>query len=251
MRRPRIGPCPGDAVALALMEPDTPAPREIGRISAVESPGALELVTGSAVRGYRTLTPDDPLYDAFVPAWQLQAEWEEKTHFAYWQAGLRLWPRRDGQVPRWEALGLWVWSWRRFGLSDQEIADRLGYPLETLRRKGALKLADEHASRRRGRRTRVPLVVAVEREDPPHPLDTWYDPRLAEPWPESVRRVQKQLARMTWEGPRGRPSTPPIPAAVPERPEDVRPQRPKKVTTSTAEIARWFEQHRGAARVVE
>jgi len=180
---------------------------QTGRIDKPECPGALELVTGRLLSAYRTLTPDDDLYPDFVEAWRQQDDWDRNVHFAYWRLGLRTWPTADGQVDRQEARSLWVWSWRRAGASDDEIAAQLGVSHEALRRRGALARADVHQKPERGPWTRAPRIVAVELESPPHVLDTWRDPRLNYEPSEQVKRLQDEMTRVTFNGPPVRPPT--------------------------------------------
>jgi len=175
------------------------------RISDADSPGALELVTGSPLNAYRQLLPDDELYSDFLAVWRRQGAWDRDTHFTFWRIGLQLWPRTDGPVEQYEMLSWWVWSWRQSGLTDTEIADRLGRQYDTLRKKKAFHRADQHDSERRGEWVRAPLVIAAEIERRPHQLETWGDPRLSQLWPESVLRLRRQFTDLTREGARGKP----------------------------------------------
>jgi len=95
-----------------------------------------------------------------------------------------------------------VFSWRRFGLSDREIADRLGERYDTLRRKDVFRRADQHQDEWRGRWERLPLIVAVEREQRPSLLETWLDPRLWELSPPAVKRQRERVVALTKDGPR-------------------------------------------------
>lgn len=175
-----------------------------GRVPEDERPGTLQLITGSLLNPYRALDPGDAFYEDFAAVWRQQKAWDRETHVTYWRAALRVWPVHDGQVRRCDFIGAWVWSWRRFGLSDKQIADRLGYPLDTLRRRGALRYADWLAQPRERRWVRVPLVVAVEQEEAPHPFDTWVDTRISTVRVEAVERVQAYYDAITRDGPRGR-----------------------------------------------
>jgi hypothetical protein len=178
-----------------------------GRISLPDTPtGVLELVTGSPINAYRSLDPDDPHWLDFAEVWRLQRDWDQATYLAYWRARLQVWPKRDGPVPLAEMRSWWVWSWRRFGLSDDEIARRLCLPRDTLRRYGAFKRADEHAAPRERQWVRVPLVVAIEVESKPHQFDTWCPPGLGKYQPASFQRASQQMNALTKNGPRGQPA---------------------------------------------
>ncbi|MEX2106549.1 MAG: hypothetical protein WD810_06585 [Solirubrobacterales bacterium] len=177
-----------------------------GRIPTPECPGPLLLVTGSALNPYRALIPDDDHYATFADVWQLQRGWNWPAHYAFWRLGLDVWPRQAGQrrLTR-EALGAWVFSWRRFGLSDDKIARRLGRERDSLRRRGALAYADELAERQRAvhaaelprRWERAPLIVAVEQEEAPLPTETWCDPRLDAQVDRYVAPLRAELQRLT------------------------------------------------------
>lgn len=248
-------PDPRDVLPLTRMGSDNrTATTAAGRIPGLETPGTLHLVTGSPLKGYRPLDPGDRFYDDFVQAWRDQDTWDDRFHYVYWRQALLNWPRRDGQVDRREAWSFWVWSWRRFGLSDAQIAERLGYLPDTLRRQEVLKLADEIAETPRGEKVRAPRVVAVDREALPHQFDTWCDPRLAERWPPAVRKVDQEMTTVTWEGPSGRPSTPPRPKDPdPPDAETIAPDpaEAKKITTDTVAIVGWFKQNCRTTREVE
>ncbi len=169
----------------------------------------MTLVFGS-LNPYEAIPPEHPLWDDFARAWSLQHTWDDHTHFVYWRAALHVWPTK--RVSKSEHLALWVWSWRRCGLSDEEIEARLCLAEDTLRRRhDALRRADaiqsELESVDRGKRTRVPLIV-TDHEASPHPLDTWYDPRLSECLPESAKRARRELTALTRNGPRGRATVP-------------------------------------------
>jgi hypothetical protein len=162
-------------------------------------------------------------------------------HYTVMSLVLQVWPKSSARVYRYEALSWWVWSWRRFGLTDAQIASRLGVPYERLRRKGALKRADEHQTERRGARARAPVIVAVEREHRPSQLETWYDPRLAEFWPETAKQLAKEISHLTRAGPWGGELKP----VEVQRPQPGLPRKPKQLTTDKREIARFFRLHSG------
>jgi hypothetical protein len=176
-----------------------------GSIPDPECPGTLALVTGSPLNAYRALTLDDDFYTDALVAWRQQAEWDRDTHYAWARLALRMWPVSDGQVAVAEMRGQWVWSWRRFGASDQAIADRLGVALDTLRRTGALRHADEFARRPMSsesrRWERCPLVVATEREDPPRQDQRWQDFRLDRLYPRQIAERHAEFTRLTKAGP--------------------------------------------------
>lgn len=180
-----------------------------GCIADRECPGALALVTGSPLNAYRPLTPEDEFYADALVAWRGQGFWGRDTHYAWARLALRVWPVADGQVARAEQRSWWVWSWRRFGVHDEVIAQRLGIELDSLRRTGVLARADDHARwfaqtpHTRRRWERAPLVVAPERDEHPHQWETWEDPRLRALYPPQVKRLQREFDDLTRAGPPG------------------------------------------------
>jgi len=187
-----------------------PAKAPTGRNPSPECPGTLELAVGAPWTAYRAITPCDPEYDAFSRAWRLQDQWDDETHRTFWTLGLPAWPCSDGQINRREMRAWWVWSGRRHGLDDREIAARVGLELDTLRRQGCLKMADEFASQppvppRTWRR--LPLVVAVDlNETVPGQFEGWQHLGLSSYHPDSMRRVLDDFKRIARVGVRVRGS---------------------------------------------
>jgi hypothetical protein len=222
-----------------------------GRNLEEKRPGALELVTSGPINHYRTLLPGDPLYADFAQAWRQQDEWDRAIHFVYWRIALRVWPSKDGPVSKYEALSWWVWSWRRFGLTDAEIARRLGHKYDTLRSKGAFARADEHAKQLEAEAqnrvwVRVPRIVAIEIENRPGVLQRWSDPRLSEVESEPTRRLHEKLAALTFNGPRGEPLTVAgLEHQTRKRDRIEVPPANRLVTNDPQKIAAWFKEHIG------
>lgn len=189
------------------MSADHEATKPHGRIPPEKSPGPLELVTGAAISGYRTLKPDDEQYELFADVRRLQAEWDRETRYTFWRAGLLQWPRAAGRLSDYDALSWWVERCRRLGIRDDWIPQRLGRDPETLRRKRLFDRADQRAkewewAEETGSRRLIwaPLVVAVERDPLPSPFDLCHDPRLAAFWPEPVQRAEDEFQALTRPG---------------------------------------------------
>jgi hypothetical protein len=139
-----------------------------GRIYAGNSPGALELVTFVSAAPWRQLLPEDEAHDLFLWVWKHQPL---PDHRSFWEAALKVWPRRRGQPRTSEFLAMWVSGLRRRGLADVEIAARLGYPLDNLRRMGVLRLAEDFDASSSTFDTNEPLpMVWAPEVDGPAPL---------------------------------------------------------------------------------
>lgn len=128
---------------------DDEAVDRAGRITAEKTPvkdPVLELVSYVDGAPWRSLTPDDgATYRLFRMAWRWQGGWDREQHADFWAASLDLWPRKRGNRQTTPHLANWLWALRRDGLDDATIAARLGYSLDTLRRTGVLRAADEIA----------------------------------------------------------------------------------------------------------
>lgn len=96
------------------------------------------------------LQPDgeyyDEYYEIFHFAWRHQERWTRADHRDFWASALKLWPTKRGKRESSVHISMWVWVFRRKGLGDGEIAERLGYSLESLRRGGALRMANDFAA---------------------------------------------------------------------------------------------------------
>jgi hypothetical protein len=98
-----------------------------------------------------------------------------------------------------------IYNWRRVGMSDDEIADRLGVDIDTLRRRKAFAFADELEDRAPSPNkgwVRTPLVVAdAEAETTPGYFERWTDPRLAGIASVGVDSLKAQFRALTAAGP--------------------------------------------------
>jgi hypothetical protein len=90
----------------------------------------------------RPLDRADPFYKSALYAWIWQDRWSDQAHRDFWTASLELWPRQRGQRQLKNSIGWGALLLRRAGLSDDEVAEALGYPLETLRRYRAFDRGD-------------------------------------------------------------------------------------------------------------
>lgn len=97
-------------------------------------PPELHVVSGLVDDRRKVLTPDDAVFGLFTWARSVQDGWSLETHGAFWEATLELWPPgRGGQLAREEL----AWCFRAHlgaGRTPAEAADRMGYPLDSLRR---------------------------------------------------------------------------------------------------------------------
>lgn len=134
------------------------ARREIrlGRIApgeASERP-PLRVLTGIDDDLRREVRRDDPLYGVAEDAWLYQDEWSLDRHRSFWIGVLPLWPKQPGHRQVIDTLAWWYDALRQYGLTDDEIADALGYAPDTLRR---YHLADRAEMLRHERIERPPV----------------------------------------------------------------------------------------------
>jgi diadenosine tetraphosphatase ApaH/serine/threonine PP2A family protein phosphatase len=120
-----------------------PAPSANGHLTRENcpEPTVLQLVTFIEAAPWRLLTPDDAVFGLFLWVWRQQPLGAQ--HSAFWEAAMPLWPRKRGHLRTTEYLALWVWNLKKGGLDHAEIAERLHYSEDTLRRRGVFRQADE------------------------------------------------------------------------------------------------------------
>ena len=91
------------------------------------------LKTGIDDDGRRTLARGHKLHSLAAFAHSRQSNWSPAEHRDFWIAVLPLWPGQGRQQLCKATLAWWTFVLRREGLSEQQVADALGYPLATLK----------------------------------------------------------------------------------------------------------------------